>query len=55
MPLLLQIYRGSDKSAHVLLNLLNKLKKGDKLEVCREFYLSFATSLIHLIIQEPEC
>ena len=52
MPLLLQIYRGSYKSAHVL---LNKLRKGDKREACREFYLFFTTSLIHSIIQEHAC
>ena len=52
-------------SAHVLLNLLNKLGKRDKMrglpsilslfrkcEVCRAFYLFFATSLINSIIQE---
>ena len=31
--------------AHVLLNLLNKLGKRDKCEVCRAFYLFIATSL----------
>ena len=41
-------------SAHVLLNLLNKLGKSDKSEVCRAFYRFFATSLINSIIQEPE-
>ena len=33
-------------SAHVLLNLLNELRKRDKYEDCRAFYLFFATSLI---------
>ena len=42
-------------SAHVLLNLLNKLGKRDKCEACRVFYLFFATSLINSIIQEHEC
>ena len=42
-------------STHVLLNLLNELGKRDKCEACRAFYLLFATSLIHLIIQEHEC
>ena len=42
-------------SAHVLLNLLNKLGKEIKCEACRSFYLLFVTSLINSIIQEPEC
>ena len=37
--------------AHVLLNLLKEIK----VEACRAFYLSFATSLINSIIQEREC
>ena len=40
-------------SAHVLLNLLNKLEK--RLEACRAFYIFFATNLINSIIQEHEC
>ena len=39
--------RGSYMSAHVLLNLLNKLWKYTKCEACRTFYLLFATSLIN--------
>ena len=39
-------------SAHVLLNLLNKLGKRDKM---RAFYLFFTTILIISIIQEHEC
>ena len=42
-------------SAHVLLNLLNELRKRDKCEACRAFYLFFTTSLINSIIQEHEC
>ena len=42
-------------SAHVLLNLLNKLGKEIKCEASRAFYLFFATSLINSIIQEHEC
>ena len=42
-------------SAHVLLNLLNKLRKGDKCEARRAFYLFFPQSLINSIIQEEEC
>ena len=43
-------------SAHVLLNLLNKLgKKEIKCEACRAFYLFFATILINSIIHEHEC
>ena len=42
-------------SAHVLLNLLNELRKREiKCEACRAFYLFFATSLINSIIQEHE-
>ena len=39
-------------SAHVLLNLLNKLGKEIKCEACGAFNLFFATSLINSIIQE---
>ena len=42
-------------STHVLLNLLNKLRKSDKCEACRAIYRFFATSLINSIIQEQEC
>ena len=36
--------RGSYMSAHVLLNLLNELRKRDKMRGCQAFYLFFATS-----------
>ena len=49
------IFRGSYTSAHVLLNLLNKLGKSDKMEACRAFYHFFATSLKYSIIQGHEC
>ena len=42
-------------SAHVLLNLLNKLGKREKFEARRACYLFFAMSLINSIIQEHEC
>ena len=42
-------------SAHVLLNLLNKLGKRDKMHCLPSIYLFFATSLINSIIQEHEC
>ena len=43
-------------SAHVLLNLLKKLGKRDKMRgLPRILYLFFATSLINSIIQEHEC
>ena len=42
-------------SAHVLLNLLNKLRKRDKCEACRAFYLFLKTSLRNSIIQEHKC
>ena len=45
-------HRGSYMNAHVLLNLLNKLAKRDKMRV---FYLFFATSVINSIIREHEC
>ena len=41
-------------SAYVLVNLLNELRKRDKCEACRAFYLFFATSFINSIIQEHE-
>ena len=47
--------RGSYISAHVLLNLLNELRKRVKCEACRAFYLFSATSLINSIIQGHEC
>ena len=49
------IHRGSNMSAHILLNLLNKLGKEIKCEACQAFFLIFATSLITSIIQEYEC
>ena len=42
-------------SAHVLLNLLNELRKRDKMRGLRSIFLFFATSLINSIIQEHEC
>ena len=42
-------------SAHVLLNLLNKLGKEIKCEACRAFNLFFVTSLINSIKHEHEC
>ena len=43
-------------SAHVILNLLNKLGKKIKCKfhICRAFYRFFAISLINSIIQEHE-
>ena len=43
-------YRGSYTSAHVLLNLLNELRKAS-----HTFYLFFAMSLIDSIKQEYQC
>ena len=45
--LFVMVNRISYMSAHVLLNLLNRLRKGDKYRACRAFYLFFATSLIN--------
>ena len=42
-------------SAHVLLNLLNKLVKSDKMPGLPNILSLFATSLINSIIQEHEC
>ena len=46
-------------SAHVLLNLINELRKRDKmggfLTSLAFFYLFFATSLIYSIKQRHEC
>ena len=42
-------------SAHVLLNLLKEVRKRNKCEACRSFYLFFVTRLINSIIQEHEC
>ena len=41
-------------SAQVLLNLLNKLRKRDKMRGLQSI-LSFTTGLINSIIQAPEC
>ena len=42
-------------SAHVLLNLLDELRKSDKMRGLSSIYLFFATSLINSIIQKYEC
>ena len=42
-------------SAHVLMNLLNELRKAIKCEACQAFYRFFSASLINSIIQEHEC
>ena len=50
------LHRGSYMSAHVLLNLLNKLRKRDKMQgllIILSFF--FATSLINSKMQEHEC
>ena len=41
-------------SAHVLLNLLNELRKSDKMRDLPNILLIFATSLINSMIQEHE-
>ena len=40
---------------HVLLNLLNELRKRDKCKACRAFYHFFGMSISNLIIQEQGC
>ena len=42
-------------SAHVLLNLLNELRKRDKLQRLPSILSLFATRLINSIIQEHKC
>ena len=42
-------------SAHVLLNLLNKLGKRDQMRGLPSIFISFPASLINSIIQEHEC
>ena len=42
-------------SAHVLLNLLNELRKSDKMRGLSSVYYFFATSFINSIIQAHEC
>ena len=49
------LYRGSYMSVHVLLNLLNELRKRDKMPGLPSILSLFATSLINSIIQEHEC
>ena len=53
---ILSLYRGSYMSAYVLLNLLNKLRKRDKMRgLSSIFFIFFATILIKSIILEHEC
>ena len=43
-PILVTLNRGSYMSAHVVLNLLNKMRNSDKMpEFCGAFYRFFAT------------
>ena len=42
-----RVYRGSYMSAHVLLNLLNKLRKSDKMRGLSSIYRILAASLIN--------
>ena len=47
--------RGSYMSAHVILKLLNKLMKRDRMQGMLSIYLFFAGILINSIIHEHEC
>ena len=47
--------RGSYMSAHVLLNLLNELRKRDKMRGLPSILSLYAMSLRNSIIQEHEC
>ena len=49
------IYRGSYMSAHVLLNLLNKLGKRDKMRDLSSILPFFETSFKNSILQEHKC
>ena len=51
------LHRGSYMSADVLLNLLNNLRKRDKMQGLPSIlsFFFFAASLINSIIQEHEC
>ena len=51
----IHVYRGSYMSAYVLFNLLNELRKRDKMRGLPSISSFFATSLINSIIQEHEC
>ena len=42
-------------SAHVILNLLNKLMKRDRMQGLLSIYLFFAAIVINSIIHEHEC
>ena len=42
-------------NAHVLLNLLNKLRKAIKCKACQAFYRFFTKSLINSITKEHKC
>ena len=50
-----KIRRGSYMSAHVLLILLNKLGKRDKMQGLQSILSLFETSIINSIIQEHQC
>ena len=50
-----KLHRGSSMSAHVLLNLLNELKKVKKMRALPSILYFFATCLINLKVQEHKC
>ena len=50
-----KLHKGSYMSVHVLLNLLNKLSKNDKMQGLPSMLSLFKTNLITSIIQEQEC
>ena len=53
--LIFALNRGSYMSAHVLLNLLNELRKRDNMRLAKYFISFFATSLMNSITQEHQC
>ena len=52
---LVSLNNESYMSAHVILNLLNMLRKRNNMRGLPNFYLFFATSLKNSIIEEHEC
>ena len=49
------LYRETHTSAHVLCNLLNELRKRDKIQGLLSILSHFATILINSIIREHKC
>ena len=52
---IVSVYRESNTSAHVLLNLLNELGKSEKMLGLPNILPLFAMSLINSIVQDYKC